>query len=217
MDSSEHPPRLMPRRLALKWLAAAAAGMALVGRLELNAAQTPTKTGKPIGSDPVLNKDYKAGELWPLVMTPAQRRAAAALADLIVPPEEGGQKPSQLAVHEFIDEWISSPYDQTAKDRPIVLAGLDFVDAEAQKRHQKVFAELSEAQQAGIADAICGATTPAKEYRPHVKFFERFRYLAAGGYFTTPQGMKELGYVGNRPSATFDGPTPEALKHLGLS
>ncbi len=209
--------RLMPRRLALKWLAAAAAGMAIAGRLDLAAAQTPTKTGKPIGSDPILNKDYKPGELWPLVMTPAQRRAAAALADLIIPPDDGGLKPSQLAVHEFVDEWVSSPYDQTAKDRPIVLAGLDFIDAEARRRHQAAFADLAEAQQAGIADAICGATTPAKEYRPYVRFFERFRYLAAGGYFTTPQGMKEIGYVGNRPSATFEGPTPEALKHLGLA
>jgi hypothetical protein len=29
--------------------------------------------------------------------------------------------------------------------------------------------------------------------------------------------MRELGYVGNTPSANFDGPTPEALKHLGLA
>lgn len=209
--------RLMPRRLALKWLAAAATGMALAGRLDLAAAQVPTKTGKPIGPDPVLNKDYKPGELWPLVMTPAQRRAAAALADLIIPPDQGGLKPSQLAVHEFIDEWISSPYDQTAKDRPIILEGLDFLDAEARRRHQLAFAELSPAQQSGIADDICGATTVAKAYRPQVRFFERFRYLAAGGYFTTPQGMQELGYVGNRPTPTFAGPTPEALKHLGLA
>jgi hypothetical protein len=217
MTSEDSSARLMPRRLALKWLAAAAAGMALAGRLELAAAQVPTKSGKPIGPDPILNKEYKPGELWPLVMTPAQRRAAAALADLIIPPDQGGLKPSQLAVHEFIDEWISSPYDQTAKDRPIILAGLDFIDAEAQQRHKTLFAELTAAQQAGIADAICGATTVEKAYRPQVKFFDRFRHLTAGGYFTTPQGMQELGYVGNRPTPTFAGPTPEALKHLGLA
>lgn len=217
MTSSDHTARLMPRRVALKWLAAAAAGMALAGRVDLAAAQVPTKSGKPIGTDPVLNKDYKPGELWPLLMSPAQRRAAAALADLIIPPEEGGLKPSQLAVHEFIDEWISSPYDQTAKDRTVVLAGLDFLDSEAKKRHQAVFADLNAAQQADIADAICGATTTAPAYRPQVKFFDRFRHLTAGGYYTTPQGMKEIGYVGNRPTPTFEGPTPEALKHLGLA
>ena len=48
-------------------------------------------------------------------------------------------------------------------------------------------------------------------------FFDRFRHLADGGYFTTPQGMTELGYEGKRPSLTFDGPTPEALKHVGLA
>lgn len=217
MTDPDNSSRQMPRRVALKWLAAAAAGMALAGRVDLAAAQVPTKSGKPIGPDPVLNKDYKPGELWPLLMTPAQRRAAAALADLILPPDDGGLKPSQLAVHEFIDEWISSPYDQTAKDKPIILPGLDFLDAEAKSRHQAFFADLPATQQAGIADAICGATPVAQEYRPHVKFFDRFRYLAAGGYFTTPQGMKEIGYVGNRPSLTFDGPTPEALKHLGLA
>jgi hypothetical protein len=29
--------------------------------------------------------------------------------------------------------------------------------------------------------------------------------------------MKDIGYVGNTPSVTFDGPTPEALKHVGLA
>jgi hypothetical protein len=29
--------------------------------------------------------------------------------------------------------------------------------------------------------------------------------------------MKAIGYVGNVPSATFDGPPVEALKHVGLA
>jgi hypothetical protein len=29
--------------------------------------------------------------------------------------------------------------------------------------------------------------------------------------------MKDLGYVGNVPIATYEGPTPAALKHLGLA
>ena len=65
MTSSDHTARLMPRRVALKWLAAAAAGMALAGRVDLAAAQVPTQSGKPIGTDPVLNKDDPPGELWP--------------------------------------------------------------------------------------------------------------------------------------------------------
>ena len=208
----------LDRRQALAWLAVAAVGLTATGRLPLGAAEPADRPhGKRIGADPVLNKTYAPGDLWPLSFTPAQQAAAAALADLIIPPEAGGKKPSELGVPAFIDEWISSYYDETMKDRPIVLAGLTWLDAEANRRHGAAFATLTEVQQAGIADDICGAKPVKKEHKPGQEFFKRFRHLTAGGYYTTPQGMRELGYVGNTPSANFDGPTPEALKHLGLA
>ena len=216
-EPSTPMPRL-DRRQALAWLAVAAVGLTASGRLPLGAAEPADRPhGKRIGADPVLNKTYVPGELWPLSFTPAQQAAADALADLILPPEAGGKKPSELGVPAFIDEWVSSYYDETLKDRPIILAGLTWLDAEAQRRHGAVFAKLTEVQQAGIADDICGVKPVKKEHKPGQDFFKRFRHLAAGGYYTTPQGMRELGYVGNTPSATFDGPTPEALKHLGLA
>ena len=218
--SSNHPPEAtrLDRRQALSWLAVAAVGLTAAGRLPLGAAEPADRPhGKRIGSDPVLNRTYVPGELWPLSFSPAQQAAAAALADLILPPETGGKKPSELGVPAFVDEWVSSYYDETLKDRPIILAGLTWLDAEANRRHGAVFAKLTLAQQAGIADDICGVTPVKKEHKPGQDFFKRFRHLAAGGYYTTPQGMRELGYVGNTPSANFDGPTPEALKHLGLA
>jgi hypothetical protein len=218
--SSDHSPEAtrLDRRQALSWLAVAAVGLTAAGRLPLGAAEPADRPhGKRIGSDPVLNRTYVPGELWPLSFSPAQQAAAAALADLILPPETGGKKPSELGVPAFVDEWVSSYYDETLKDRPIILAGLTWLDAEANRRHGAVFAKLTLAQQAGIADDICGVTPVKKEHKPGQDFFKRFRHLAAGGYYTTPQGMRELGYVGNTPSANFDGPTPEALKHLGLA
>lgn len=215
-EPSTPTPRL-DRRQALAWLAVAAVGLTVAGRLPLGAAETADRPhGKRIGADPVLNKAYVPGELWPLSFTPAQQAAADALADFILPPEAGGKKPSELGVPAFIDEWVSSYYDETLKDRPIILAGLTWLDAEANRRHGAVFAKLTEAQQGGLVDDICGVKPVKNEHKPGQDFFKRFRHLAAGGYYTTPQGMRELGYVGNTPSATFDGPTPEALKHLGL-
>ena len=218
--SSDHPPEAtrLDRRQALSWLAVAAVGLTAAGRLPLGAAEPADRPhGKRIGSDPVLNRTYVPGELWPLSFSPAQQAAAVALADLILPPETGGKKPSELGVPAFVDEWISSYYDETLKDRPIILAGLAWLDDEANRRHGAVFVKLTESQQAGLADDICGVRPVKKEHKPGQDFFKRFRHLAAGGYYTTPQGMRELGYVGNTPSANFDGPTPEALKHLGLA
>ena len=73
-------------------------------------------------------------------------------------------------------------------------------------------------------DAVYGPITydiaslkPKPEHKKAATFFKRFRDLTAGGYFTTPEGSKALGYVGNMPSATFEGPPVEALKHVGLA
>ncbi|MFM7241619.1 MAG: hypothetical protein ACKO3A_05890, partial [Opitutia bacterium] len=91
---SPEPTSLTPRldrRQALAWLAVAAVGLTASGRLPLGAAEPGDRPhGKRIGADPVLNKTYVPGELWPLSFTPAKRAAADALADLILPPEAGG-------------------------------------------------------------------------------------------------------------------------------
>jgi hypothetical protein len=210
------------RRQALKWIGAAAAAAAIFphasaqDKLPRPASTAPG--GQRIGTDPVLNKNYVPGDLWPLTLTSKQRKAAASLTDLILPPNNPGDKlPSQLGVQEFIDEWISSPYDETLNDRPVITEGLDWLDTEAQRRFQKDFADLAEPQKCAIADDICGKTPVKKEFKSAQNFFGRFRYLAASGYYTTPQGWKDVGYVGNVPTVNFDGPTPEALKHLGLA
>ncbi len=212
------------RRQALKWIGAAAAAAAAFphasaqGRLQRQPDAPAAPGGKRIGWDPVLNKNYVPGDLWPLTFTAKQRKAAASLTDLILPPDNPGDNlPSQLGVQDFVDEWISSPYDETAKDRPVIAEGLDWLDAEARRRFQKDFAELAEPQKCAIADDICGKTPVKKEFKAAQNFFNRFRYLAASGYYSTPQGWKDVGYVGNVPMVEFPGPTPEALKHLGLA
>jgi hypothetical protein len=47
--------------------------------------------------------------------------------------------------------------------------------------------------------------------------FVRYRALTAGGFYTTPVGVKDLKYVGNVAMQSFDGPTPDVLKKLGLA
>jgi hypothetical protein len=37
------------------------------------------------------------------------------------------------------------------------------------------------------------------------------------GFHTTPQGGRDIQYVGNVPLTSFDGPPPEVLAHLKLA
>ena len=56
-----------------------------------------------------------------------------------------------------------------------------------------------------------------REFAKAAKFFAKFRDLTAGGFYTTPVGMKDIGYTGNVPLEKFDGPPLEALKKAGLA
>jgi hypothetical protein len=209
-------PRRMARREAIKWMMTAAASAALLDpRSALAAAATPT--GKGYGTDPDLLKDYKPGDLWPLTLTEAQRTTAAALCDTIIPQDGRGPAASSVFVHDFIDEWISAPYPGHGDDRTLIVEGLGWINAEAQKRFSADYANLVVRQKNAICDDICFVANAKPEFRRGAQFFKRFRDLTAGGYYTTPEGMKDIGYVGNVPLATFDGPPPEVLKKLGLA
>ena len=215
MHPHDHP--RLDRRTAVKWMLAAAASATVLGRPGLTALGAATAPiAKPYGTDPELNRDYKPGDLWPLTFSDAQRRTAAALCAAIIPAE--GEFPSAAAagVPDFIDEWISAPYADQQQDRAPLLDGLEWIEREAQRRFGQSFAALDEPQAGAICDDICHAPDAAPAFAAPAKFFARFRDLTAGGYFSTPAGMKDIGYVGNTPLAEFKGPPPEALRHLGL-
>ena len=207
------PPR-MDRRTALKWMLTAAASAALAPHLSRGQPARPTAKG--YGTDPDLTRHYKAGELWPLSFTDAQRLTAAALCDVIIPADAESPAASTVGVVDFLDEWVSAPYPDQQEDRDIVLPGLAWIDAEATKRFSQPFAALTGVQQAAICDDICHTARAKPEFKQAAKFFATYRDLTAGGFYTTPQGRKDLRYVGNMPLATFDGPPPEVLKQAGL-
>jgi hypothetical protein len=218
MNAPDPLPR-MDRRRAIQWMLTAAATVTLrdngLSAAE-NAVPAPVKAAG-YGPDPSMVKLYQPGDVWPLTLTEPQRRAAHALCDVIVPADDTSPSASAVGVPDFIDEWISSPYPAQAGDRRVVLDGLKWVDDEANRRFQKTFAELTPEDQIAICEDISNAAKAKPEHRASAAFFKRYRDLTAGGYYTTPEGMKAIGYVGNRPLATFDGPPLEALKHVGLA
>jgi hypothetical protein len=208
----------MDRRTTIKWMLAAAATVpslqfAFAGDA---AARDVAANQAGYGTDPDLQKEWKSGGPWPLTLTENARATAKALCDLIIPADDVSPAASAVGVVDFIDEWISAPYPQQRGDRPTVLNGLLWIEAESQKRFGKAFPALNAGQQSAIADDIC--TTKSKAgFADAAKFFAKFRDLTAGGFYTTPVGMKDIGYTGNVPHEKFEGPPLEALKKAGLA
>lgn len=218
-------PSRIDRRIALKWMLTAAAGLTLARQRRLVGEPPGVSThgavapavGNGYGTDPNLLKPWHPGDLWPLTLTEGQRRTAAVLCDVIIPADGHSPGAASLGVHDFIDEWISAPYADCVKDRPVIVDGLEWLEAESRRRFGEAFVSLSEPRQRAICDDICREPASQAAFRKPAHFFRRFRDLAAGGFYTTPEGVKDLGYVGNIPSGTFEGPPRELLEKLGLA
>jgi len=208
----------MDRRTSIKWMLAAAAAMQA---MQLRAGDAAARDVAPdqagYGTDPNLVKEWKPGGPWPLTLTDGARLTTAALCDLVIPADDQSPAASAVGVVDFIDEWISAPYPAQRADREIVLPGLLWIEAEAQKRFGKAFPALGDAQKSAIADDICSAAKAKPEFANAARFFAKFRDLTAGGFYTTPIGMKDIGYVGNVALDRFDGPPPEVLRKAGLA
>ena len=176
------------RRTALTWIgvvgaatAAASAGVVLYG---------PRTGGKPAatgyGTDPKLNPPVKAP--WPRIMTPVQLQAAAMLADYILPASATAPSASVLGIPDFIDEWISAPYPDQVKDRPMILDGLQALGP-------------------GFMKSDAARRTATLSALPGSAFFKRFRALTIGAYYTTEAGFRDIGYIGNVARAADPGPS----------
>ena len=207
----------LSRRQVIKMFTAVSASLGLSGIPSISRAATmgiPQTFATGYGTDPVLTKVYKPGDVWPLTLKPEQRRAVTALCDLILPADDLGPAASAVGVPEFLDEWLSAPYPQQQGDSPVLREGIDWLDAEATKRFQKSFANLETVEQTKLCDDICNPATAKPEFKKAAEFFLKFRGLCAAGYYSTQEGWKAIGFVGNLPSPSFEGPPPEVLRQL---
>jgi hypothetical protein len=119
---------------------------------------------------------------------------------------------------DFIDEWVSAPYDDNRDDKVVVRGGLVWLDNEAAGRfgEGRRFRDLAPEQQHAICDDICWVETAGPGYEAGARFFAKVRDLTATAFWTTDEGMRDLQYIGNTPLAAWGPPPPEVLRHLGL-
>lgn len=170
-------------------------------------------TGPKYGQDPDLIDPTTP---WSRTLTPEQLNLTARLCDIICPRDSGGPSARDVGVPEVIDEWVSAPYESQQNHRILILNGFQWLDDEAERRFGHKFMTSSEIQQIEIVDDIAFAEKESDPVFEHaVLFFERMRILTLGGYFTSPEGKEDLGYMGNVPIlGDYPGPSKEAHAHL---
>lgn len=214
------------RRVTLGWIAAASStAFALAGCDSQTAKGPQTGNWKDIALQPVTAKGYGLDPNlvepvvpWPLTLDKAQRGSLRIAADLMLPADDRSPSGSALNIDAFIDEWVSAPYEAQQTDRGLIVSGLAWMDAESQQRFGKSFAQSTDTQRREIFDLVAFKKKVQPGYERPAEFFTRLRALMLAGFYSLPEGMKDIGYMGNQPSVgPYPGPTKDALAHLNAA
>jgi hypothetical protein len=205
----------MDRRTAVRWMLAAAAALSSCRGFESRNPAMAAPVGKAAltPADPDL---FSATPWWDRTLTPEQLRTVRALCEVIIPRDEHSPSAAEVGVADFIDEWISAPYEPQQRHRARILSGIAWIEAESNARYGTSFAELADLESQQICDDIRFVPRARPAHREAAEFFALFRDLTAGGFYTTPEGMRDLKYVGNVAMAEFTGPPPEVVRQMGL-
>lgn len=203
------------RRATLAWTLAAAGSPLLAGcadpsgwrDVRLRAVDHPG-----YGTDPDLIDPQTP---WPLTLTSSERALVRAACDLVIPADDHSPSAGALGVDGFIDEWISAPYERQQNDRALIVSGLAWLDRESDRRFGRRFAEAGADAQRAILDDIAFKDRVKPGYDQPAQFFGRLRGLIMAGFYTLPEGMMDIGYLGNTPiSGPYPGPSEAALTHI---
>ena len=134
------------------------------------------------------------------------------LGDIIIPRDDVSGSASDAKVPEFIEFIVKDmPHHQTP-----MRGGLRWLDMQCFKRYEKSFKECNKEQQMEIVNEIAWPKKAKPEMAAGVSFFNLMRNLTATGFYTSEIGVKDLGYMGNRPNQ-WNGVPDDVLKQYGLA
>ena len=224
------PDGAVTRRAALKVLGAAAS-LPILDNFTASEAEAQATQTKPPAAAPSQPKSLASGPRgtawdpdllrpkkdWPRKLNATELATLAALCDMIIPADEKSPSASKVGAPAYINEYVSAPLDNSARDLVRVRGGVSWLNLESQKRFGKVFTGLTNAQKTAICDDICFPPKAKPEFLTGARFFSLVRNLTATAFYTTDEGMKDIGYIGNVASLNWGPPPPAVLKHLGLA
>lgn len=206
----------MNRRDSLKALGLLAAGSAAI--LSNNACNT--KDAKTAGATDLSDKlpgvqDFEYERTKKLYeetfFTEHEMATITVLGDIIIPKDDTSPSASEVGVPDFIEFIVKDLPDHKIPMR----GGLKWLDIYALNHFNNVFIKCKQEEQIAIVDEIAYPSKAKPEVAQGVSFFNRMRDLTASGYYTSKEGIADIGYAGNRPGV-WNGVPPEILKEHGF-
>ena len=156
------------------------------------------------------DKAAAKGPYKPKALTAHEYATLQRLSDLILPADEHSKGALEAGAADFID-FMCAASDEM---RDIFTGGLAWLDDAARRRYNgKDFLNAQPEQQTALLDLIAWRRNQSPELNPGIQFFTWARRMVADAYYTSPIGMKDVGYMGNSAMSQFSVPQ-EAVDYV---
>jgi hypothetical protein len=150
-----------------------------------------------------------AGKYQPKALTAHEFATLQRLADVIIPADDRSPGALEAGAADFID-FLCAASDEM---KDIYTGGLAWIDDQMRHRYDgKDFLAASPSSQTAFLDLIAFRKNASPELNPGIEFFSWARRMVADAYYTSPIGMKELGFMGNSAMTEFQVPK-EAIEY----
>lgn len=160
---------------------------------------------------------------------PHEYKTIARLAEIIVPADDVSGSALDAGAPEFIDTLAS----QNRRLADIYHGGLGWLDAEMRTRYGRTFTDCTPAQQTEMLDVLVAAQKAEQERRneelvyqrsadyrqfsnytvkrpsplgPGIVFFDWVRKMTVDAFYTSPIGIKDIDYRGNKGMSKYEVP-----------
>ena len=142
------------------------------------------------------------GEYAPKCFNAHEFATLRRLSDLIIPADNHSPGALEAGAAEFIDYLASTSPDLAE----IYTGGIAWLDHTLQRHHNTDFLSASPELQTAALDLIAYRKNETPEIAPGIRFFSWVRKMVADAYYTSPIGIKDLGYMGNTAVSQFSVP-----------
>jgi gluconate 2-dehydrogenase gamma chain len=148
------------------------------------------------------------GPYTPKILTAHEFATLRKLSDFIIPADEHSPGAVEAGAAEFID-YLASTSPELAE---IYTGGIAWLDHDMQQRYQADFVDAKPEQQTAILDVVAYRKNETPETAPGIRFFAWVRIMVSDAYYTSPIGIKDLGFMGNTAVSEFRVPE-EAIQY----
>lgn len=148
------------------------------------------------------------GAYKPKALNAHEYKTLEKLADYIIPADESGAGAVAAGAPEFIDLLAS----QNPQLLAIYTGGIAWLDHALERRHSTDFLSAPPKVQTAALDLIAYRKNESAETGPGIRFFDWVRRMVVDAYYTSPIGIKAIGYMGNTAVSKFEVPR-EAIEY----